>query len=695
MERVYAEAYAPFLEVLARHPAVKIGMHHSGCLLDWLESAHPEYLDRLSELVDRGQVELLGGAYYEPILPAISEADRLGQIRKLSDALRRRFGRAPAGLWLAERVWEPDLPGSLHRAGMRYTLLDDTHFLSAGADPERLDGPYLTEDRGCAIAVFPISKKLRYLVPFRPPEETVEFLRAEAERGPGRVFLLGDDGEKFGHWPDTQHLVYGEGWLERFFALLEENEEWLRTGFPVEHIHSTAVRGRIYLPTAAYEEMGEWTLPARLQSRYRAFHDRVRDTDGENARFLRGGTWRAFFARYPESDHMSQRGLRLREEADAIAGSHPEAYRRIRDSLWAAQCNCAYWHGVFGGIYLPHLRDAVWRKLLEAEAALCEARHPEAAWAEGSRVDLDADGEPEALLRNDRLTAVVDAGRGGALVEISLRHPPLALGNGLSRRYEAYHDRLPSAASVAAPGAAAATGTPAASGTAASIHDRLLAKEPGLDRFLHYDTYPRLSLLDHVIEAGTEREAFEEGRIPDPWGLREPYRTALAGTANAVTLVLRRTAGRRGAEEIVVEKTLTLTAGASRLEAAYRVETVGPLDFSTRFGVEWNFAMLDATSPARRLILAGEEEGRSLASRGESEPAGGAVLVDRERGFRVELRWDRPARLWWAPVETVSLSESGLERVYQSTALLPSWPVRLRPREVFTVAFVLEVAVLA
>jgi alpha-amylase len=633
-------------------------------------------------------VELLGGAYYEPILPAISEADRLGQIRKLSDALRRRFGRAPTGLWLAERVWEPDLPGSLHLAGVGYTLLDDTHFLSAGADPEELDGAYLTEDRGHVIAVFPISKKLRYLVPFRPPEETLEFLRGEAERGPGRVFLLGDDGEKFGHWPETQALVYGEGWLERFFTLLEENGEWLRTGFPSEHVHPGAIRGRIYLPTAAYEEMGEWTLPARLQARYRAFHDRVRDSDAENARFLRGGTWRAFFARYPESDHMSQRGLRLGEEADALAEAHPEIHGPIRDSLWAAQCNCAYWHGVFGGIYLPHLRDAVWRKLLEAEAMLCETRHPEAAWAEGTRVDLDADGESEVLLRNDRLTAVVDPGRGGALVELSLRRPPLALGNGLSRRYEAYHDRLPAAPQDSASGAASA-------GTATSIHDRLLAKEPGLDRFLHYDGYPRLSLLDHVMEADTERAVWEEGRLPDVWGLGAPYRAAMAEAAKAVTLVLRRTSGRGGSEEIVVEKTLTLAAGGARLEVAYRLEGVAPLDRKTRFGVEWNFAMLDATSPQRRMILKGEEGGRSLSSRGESHPAEGVILVDRERGFRVELGWNRPARLWWAPVETVSLSESGLERVYQSTALLPTWSLTLRPGFAFTVSFVLEVTVLA
>ncbi|HET9233042.1 MAG TPA: hypothetical protein VFP10_02750, partial [Candidatus Eisenbacteria bacterium] len=122
LERVYDEAYAPFFDVLARHPGVKIGAHHSGSLLAWLERAHPEYLERLRHLVERGQVELLTGGFHEPVLAAIPEDDRRGQIAKQTAWLTSRFGRKPVGLWLAERVWEPDLAGSLAEAGVKYTL---------------------------------------------------------------------------------------------------------------------------------------------------------------------------------------------------------------------------------------------------------------------------------------------------------------------------------------------------------------------------------------------------------------------------------------------------------------------------------------------------------------------------------------------------------------------------------------------
>jgi hypothetical protein len=37
------------------------------------------------------------------------------------------------------------------------------------------------------------------------------------------------------------------------------------------------------------------------------------------------------------------------------------------------------------------------------------------------------------------------------------------------------------------------------------------------------------------------------------------------------------------------------------------------------------------------------------------------------------------ADAWWAPIDTISNSEAGFERVYQGSALLVSWPVSLEP----------------
>ncbi len=236
LERTYQRSYLPFLEHLERHPSVRLGLHYSGPLLEWIERKHPEFFDLLRGLTVRGQVELLGGGFYEPILIAIPPEDQLEQLRRMTDYLERHFRRRPLGAWLAERVWEPQLPAVLSRAGVGYTLVDDSHFLAAGFELSELHGYYIAEECGATLKVIPGLKALRYLLPFRAVEETIEFLRGAAAERPGGFAAMGDDCEKFGGWPGTHEHCYRDGWLEHFFAALEAGSRlrrrantWLRT----------------------------------------------------------------------------------------------------------------------------------------------------------------------------------------------------------------------------------------------------------------------------------------------------------------------------------------------------------------------------------------------------------------------------------------------------------------------------------
>src|SRR6202521_3203091 len=166
MEYTYARSYLPFVDCLARHPHVRMGLHYSGSLLEWLAERHPEYLDQIAALVARGQVEVVGGGFYAPILITIPPEDQIEQIRRLSSFVEARFGKPPGGAWLAERVWEPQLPAALAEAGVEYTLLDDSHFLAAGREMTELYGYYVAEDRGRTVKVIPGLQELRYLLPF-------------------------------------------------------------------------------------------------------------------------------------------------------------------------------------------------------------------------------------------------------------------------------------------------------------------------------------------------------------------------------------------------------------------------------------------------------------------------------------------------------------------------------------------------
>ena len=203
LEQTYKRSYLPFIECLLRHPGIRLGLHYSGPLLEWCEQRHPEFFENLRKLTARGQLELVGGGFYEPILVSIPPEDQLLQIRLMREYLNDRFGRQPEGAWLAERVWEPQLPHALSSAGVRYTLVDDVHFLAAGFESEQLHGDYVAEDRGTTVRVLPGLKALRYLLPFRACEEAIGFLRNAASRHPGGMAAMGDDCEKFGGWPGT------------------------------------------------------------------------------------------------------------------------------------------------------------------------------------------------------------------------------------------------------------------------------------------------------------------------------------------------------------------------------------------------------------------------------------------------------------------------------------------------------------
>src|ERR1700690_268892 len=151
MERTYERSYLPFVECVARHPRVRLGLHYTGSLLEWLAEKHPEYIQRIGALVARGQVEIVGGGFYEPILIAIPYEDRIEQIRRLSRFIEEHFGKRPSGAWLAERVWEPQLPAALAEAGVEYTLVDDSHFLTAGSENPQLFGHYIPAECGDTV----------------------------------------------------------------------------------------------------------------------------------------------------------------------------------------------------------------------------------------------------------------------------------------------------------------------------------------------------------------------------------------------------------------------------------------------------------------------------------------------------------------------------------------------------------------
>ncbi len=663
LPEVFAEAYdrsyAPFLEVLSEFPRVPFALHYSGALFDWLETDHPEFLDRLGDFIARGQVELLTGAYYEPILAAIPDPDKIGQIQRMTSYLTRRFGVRPRGMWLAERVWEPHLAKPIAEAGVEYVILDDNHFKAAGLLDSELTGYFLTEEQGSRLALFPISQRLRYLIPFREPPETLAYLRERAALLPGALAVMADDAEKFGGWPGTHDWVYGQGWLTRFLRALQEHGDWLHLLTFGQALRDPP-RGRVYLPSTSYTEMTEWALPAEAAV---AFEDGLARLDGlpdaERIRpFFRGGFWRNFLTKYPEANTLHKKMLRVSRRIHALPAETRERPAMLQ-ALWRGQCNDAYWHGVFGGLYMPHLRHAAFHHLIQAEQML-RASEADGEAVRVETVDWDADGGVEILLESPSLALVVEPARGGGAVELDARAKAFNLGNTLTRRPEAYHRKL---------GAAGRT----VDGGATTIHEPRGVKEEGLTALLQYDAYRRGNFVDHWLPADASLSGMlGEGGSAGLALLAYDHRILHEGRDPVLDL---EGMANRGGASLRIRKRFRLAPEAPRLAVEYQLEPEG-VQVPGRFGVELNLAFYMGPPPDRLVEISGEPSADpSLLAVAESVGVREIRIVDAWLGLAARLALDPPATLWRCPLYTISQSEAGYERVAQQITLLPHWPM--------------------
>ena len=672
-EKALKEAYEPFFRELSEFPGIKMSVHISGPLIEWIEEHDNQLIDTIAALFDRGQLEMISGGFYEPVLASIPEWDRIGQIKMMNDYLQRRFGAQASGVWMTERVWEPQVVDSLIDSGIDYIVIDDFHLKSGGVREDDIDGYYYTENDGRPLAIFPISEALRYTIPFADPQETVGYLRRAFDAGKGVVVMM-DDGEKFGLWPGTHKLCYEDRWLRSFFTALVENSDWLELTTPQEVMKSRHPTGIVYLPTASYFEMSEWTLPAEVAVEFGAIIHELQDS-GQLERFrpfLRGGIWRNFISKYPEANNMHKRMLALSARIARLENnsskSNNKQIRLAKRELYRSQCNCAYWHGVFGGLYLPHLRDAVYRHMLRAEKAADELEFshgdlPPAAMD----VDINLDGAAEVVLKSKDLNVICAPRYGGAIYELDYRPDDFNMLNTLAGRPEAYHQTLGSAIT-----------TQAETGDTPSIHDIAREMDDELRKALRYDWHNRYSLLDHFLHPDTglaqmlDRSFREIGDF-----VNQPYEAIIDGDA----AVLSRSGYLYtdfGIIALFVEKRLELKGNL--LKVSYRLTNKGETGADFIFGPELNFSMLSGDDERLRYVAPEQDITVSkMNSSGEIENCRLFGIEDLTRKLRITIALDTPAAFWYLPVQTISQSESGFELNYQSSVVLPTWRLRLDP----------------
>ncbi|MFQ3609641.1 MAG: alpha-amylase/4-alpha-glucanotransferase domain-containing protein, partial [Chloroherpetonaceae bacterium] len=672
----YDRAYKPFLDVFENFPRLKIAKHYTGILFEWLLQNRPELLTRLKTLVDKGNIELISGGFYEPILAVIPDDDKIGQIQKLTKFIKKHFDYDALGLWLAERIWEQHLVKPLAQAGIKYVILDDTHFKYAGLNDDQLHGYYITEEQGYTTCLFPVSKTLRYTIPFEDVSATIEYLRSIATDDGKRIAVFADDGEKFGGWPGTyEHTYTRNHWLEKFFQALDDNRDWIRTMTFQEALAELKPIGRIYLANASYAEMMHWALPnTKSFQDYEIFEKRLKEEGLYNDYniFVRGGFWRNFMVKYPESNQMHKRMLEVSKRARNLQEQKLKVSAKTLDKIWAAQCNCPYWHGVFGGTYLPNLRHPIYENLIEAESELDKLDNNNGDVL-ATILDFDADGQDEAMLKNTELALYFKPSDGGKLIELDYKPAKKNLLDVVTRREEGYHKRLLQAKAQKGE-------------LVAEMHNAVQMKEQGLESLLVYDWYRRASLVEHFLPLDTTIDELKKNHQRELGDfLISPFDATLGGTKAKRTLTMTRVGNLHfnGANHnLEVSKTITLAKGKSEFTVDYALTLHGEGKFKLYFGVESLYGLLAGDAPDRYYYFDGLTlEHNRLNSVGEvrSTMVG---LKDEWLKIHARLEATQEARVMRYPIETISLSEGGFERVYQGSCVVMLFEVTLSKKPV-------------
>jgi 4-alpha-glucanotransferase len=699
-QQVYEESYLPMIEALEQHPNVRLSLHYTGSLLDWFDEAQPEFLWRLAALVQRNQIEIVSGGYYEPILPSIPDDDKIAQIRRLTERLSRDFGVNASGMWIAERVWEPSLPRLIRNAGIEWTILDDVHFKNVGLEDKDLHGYYATEDQSSVLKVFATSKKMRYTIPWRPANETIEVLRSLATPDGKRIAVMGDDGEKFGSWPGTREYCWGSamarGWVDEFFTALEENSEWLHTTPLGEYARNYPALGRIYIPTSSYIEMTEWALPSQKSYLFGNLLHQLEEEHRDNIlQFMRGGFWRNFLVRYPEANNQHKKMLRVHDAVYAAGATKETGVVQ----LWKAQANDTYWHGLFGGVYMSHVRSAIYHHLIKAENAADQALFGDGHWQRCEFTDFDRDSQDELVIEGDQQNLYIDPQRGGTLFEWDIRRSLHNLLSVMSRREEGYHQTLRSyeqerrrseaieALKIADPAASGEKSQPA------SPHTFVRTKEPDLDRYLVYDRYRRNSLIDHFLPPGATLPDFAQAQFEEMGNfVEQPYTTEVQQDNKGITITLSRDGfvrrpGALGPLPVHLSKNIFIPLGEEKLLVRYVIENKGQTRLQTRFASEWNINLLGGggNDQAYYHVEGHELDNERFDSTGEVTLVRslhiGNLWIQQDVGFSLS----EAATLWRFSIETVTGSEAGFERNHQGSCLTLLWPLLLEAGESWSV----------
>ena len=634
--------YKPFFETMVKFPEFKFSVHCSGWLLDKIRVNHPDIFKNMKILTQKGSIEWIGAGYYEPVLSSIPSRDRRSQIKKLSDFIDNYFGVRPKGLWLTERVWESSLVPDISACGIDYVVVDDYHFLSSGFDSSKMGGYYKTEEGGAELGLFPIAASLRYALPFFSVERSIDSILACGDDKNSAAIIF-DDAEKFGLWPKTHEWVYEKKWLEKFVeAVLKEKK--IKTEHYSSYMQNNPSLGVAYLNNTSYFEMGEWSLRAKQTLALESLKQNVGDEyfNDMGVAFIKGGIWKNFFIKYVESNYLHKRMLYFSKKQDKLD-------EKALESLYKLQTNDVFWHGVFGGLYLPNLRDNAYRFLLELEKTQADKKIKKELF------DIDMDGHDELKVLTENLSLVFSSKNGAQMVEFGSFDTLFNWQNTLMRREEAYHDKILNPKEIQQ--------HVQSDDEIATIHNDAVAVSEELKSELVYDWHLKYSFIDHFSDEEFSYDSFKNLSFKEVGDFaNQPF--DFDGKKDSFT----RDGGIYLLENHKARVKKSYRFDDNALELIYKFKS--DYDGKLFYGCELNlhFAHPDKITFNNQTI----ENGFSAENIDE------LIIFDDFTNKTIKIKTDKKCSVFAYILNTVSQSESGFDKVAQGVSFIFAMPFEKR-----------------
>ena len=403
LEQQYQSVFKPVISYLYENPSKKISFSFSGPQLDWLEKNHVEFLTLLRELINKKQVELIGGGYYNPIFPLLQPIDRNGQIEMMTQELRRITGKRPRGISVLSSVWDNSLISSFHNSGMEWIQLDSSLIPSQS----RHYLPHIINDKGKTIKVFPVYRTLEVAAENNiSAENFLSSLLKQIEKATANDaynFYTDERVISLNVECDTLKKLIENGWLQKFNELIDSKySEKLKFTLPTQYLSTAAQFIPSFIGPGLRDDIAKWTFVP-----YEAVE----------VKNCMAPTINNFLFTYKRGMALYQRMLHV---SMLISNCHGDKARKneARKSLWKAQSGEAFICSPQGIFANNAMRQSAYRSLTEAEKYIREASDFQESI---SKFDYNFDGHDDYVCSMEKYTALINP-KGGQISELNIIH---------------------------------------------------------------------------------------------------------------------------------------------------------------------------------------------------------------------------------------------------------------------------------